>query len=117
MGNKGHEPKLDPVDDDSSSGLHELLDLLDTDSADSSLLDDQTFEVPARLRFDAAARCIASCLPPLDPMQNAPSCVVHSVLSCASCTILCCAGSPQFILPLLHHALLVLYPETHVMSL
>jgi hypothetical protein len=47
------------------------------------LLDDQTFEVPARLRFDAAARCIASCLPPLDPMQNAPSCVVHSVLSCA----------------------------------
>ena len=42
MGINGHEPKLDAVDDDSSSGLHELLDLLDAAPAGASLLDDQT---------------------------------------------------------------------------
>jgi hypothetical protein len=42
MGINGHAPKLEPADDDSSSGLHELLDLLESDFATSSLLDDQT---------------------------------------------------------------------------
>ena len=42
MGNKGHAPKLNPIDDESSSGLHEILDLLDADTAGGSLLDDQT---------------------------------------------------------------------------
>lgn len=42
MGNKPEcTPELEPVDDDSSSGLHELLDLLDADSAGRSLLDEQ----------------------------------------------------------------------------
>ena len=42
MGNKGHAPKLDSVDDDSSSELREILDVLDADHAHGSLLDDQT---------------------------------------------------------------------------
>ncbi len=42
MGISGLAPKLDTVDDDSSSGLHELLDLLESTPADASLLDDQT---------------------------------------------------------------------------
>jgi len=42
MGINGHAPKLDTDDDDSSSGLHELLELLDAAPADASLLDDQT---------------------------------------------------------------------------
>ena len=45
MGANGHAPKLDAVDAvdaDSSSGLHELLGLLESESATSSLLDDQT---------------------------------------------------------------------------
>ena len=42
MGANGRAPKLDAVDDDSSSGLHELLGLLESESATSSLLDDQT---------------------------------------------------------------------------
>jgi len=42
MGINGPARKLDTVDDDSSSGLHQLLDLLDAAPADASLLDDQT---------------------------------------------------------------------------
>ncbi|MFP6828336.1 MAG: hypothetical protein VCC36_04735 [Gammaproteobacteria bacterium] len=42
MGISGHAPKLDTVDDESTSGLHEILDLLDATPAAASLLDDQT---------------------------------------------------------------------------
>lgn len=42
MGINGHAPKLDTVDDDSSSGVRESMGELNADPADNSLLDDQT---------------------------------------------------------------------------
>ena len=55
MGINGHAPNLDAVDDDSSSGLHEILGLLDAAPADVSLLDDQTLLEIMNFKDDTAS--------------------------------------------------------------
>ena len=55
MGINGHAPNLDAVDDDSSSGLHEILGLLDAAPADASLLDDQTLLEIMNFKDDTAS--------------------------------------------------------------